>query len=245
MFGLTQTSHFWLYFAMVAGIIVLPGMDMAFVMASALVDGRKAGFAAVAGIVAGGVLHLTMGALGVGLILLSAPRLFNVLLLAGSAYVAWIGASLLRGATALAEIREERSRPLSSTFVRAVLTCLLNPKAYVFMLAVFPQFLRTEYGSIAAQAVVLGAITSLTQATVYGGVALGAAHLRGWLRRNAAAQRTLGRSVGVLLVLVATWAAWQGWQPGLTFAGTSIGRCPSRTIPPAAGSLSPSFVLAC
>ena len=77
MFELAQTGHLWLYFVMVAGIIVLPGMDMAFVMASALVDGRRGGMAAVAGIVAGGVVHLLMGATGVGLVLLSAPGLFN------------------------------------------------------------------------------------------------------------------------------------------------------------------------
>jgi threonine/homoserine/homoserine lactone efflux protein len=214
MFDLTQTSHFWLYFVLVAGIIVLPGMDMAFVMASALVDGRRGGAAAVAGIVAGGMIHVAMGALGVGLLLLSAPGLFNALLVAGALYVAWLGWCLMRGARALDEVREQASRPLWSTFGRAVLTCLLNPKAYVFMLAVFPQFLRSEYGPLVAQAILLAAITSATQAFVYGGVAVGAAGLRGWLQTNPRAQVLMGRSVGALLLLVAAWTAWQGWQGG-------------------------------
>ena len=214
MFELTQTSHLWLYFMLVAGIVVLPGMDMAFVMASALVDGRRAGAAAVAGIVAGGMIHVALGALGVGLVLLSAPRLFNALLLAGSLYVAWMGVSLLRGASALGSVREEASRPLHATWGRAVLTCLLNPKAYVFMLAVFPQFLRAEYGSIAAQTTVLAAITSGTQVLVYGSVAAGAVGLKGWLQGHARGQVLLGRVVGGLLVGVAVWTAWQGWQRG-------------------------------
>ena len=151
MFELAQTGHLWLYFVMVAGIILLPGMDMAFVMASALVDGRRGGMAAVAGIVLGGVIHLLMGATGVALVLLSAPGLFNALLLAGALYVGWMGVSLLRGASALAEVRTAASRTSSATFGRAALTCLLNPKAYVFMLAVFPQFLRVEYGSLLTQ----------------------------------------------------------------------------------------------
>lgn len=212
MFELTQTSQFWLYFVLVAGIVVLPGMDMAFVMASALVDGRRAGAAAVAGIVAGGLVHVAMGTLGVGLVLLSAPRLFNGLLLAGSLYVAWMGVSLLRGASALGSVREEASRPLRATWGRALLTCLLNPKAYVFMLAVFPQFLRAEYGSTVAQATVLAAITACTQGVVYGGVAVGAVGLRGWLRGNARTQVLLGRVIGGMLLLVAAWTAWQGWQ---------------------------------
>lgn len=212
MLELTQTSHFGLYFAMVLGIIVLPGMDMAFVMASALVDGRRAGHAAVAGIVVGGMVHVLMGALGVGLLLQAAPRAFNALLLAGAGYVAWIGVSLLRGASALGEVRAERSRTLTATFGRAALTCLLNPKAYVFMLAVFPQFLRPEYGSIAVQSAVLGAITAVTQWGVYGTVAITSARLRGWLQRKRAAQVTLGRAVGAMLLLAAAWTAVQGWQ---------------------------------
>lgn len=73
-----------------------------------------------------------------------------------------MGWSLLRGASALGNVREEASRPLHATFGRAMLTCLLNPKAYVFMLGMFPQFLRAEYGAIVAQAIVLGAITTAT-----------------------------------------------------------------------------------
>ena len=212
MLELSHSSHFGLYFVLVAGIIVLPGMDMAFVMASTLVDGRKAGAAAVAGIVAGGMVHVALGALGVGLLLLSAPRLFNALPVAGALYVAWIGCSLLRGASALGDVREEASRPLCATFGRALLTCLLNPKAYVFMLAVFPQFLRAEYGSIVAQAIVLGAITATTQVLVYGGVVAAATGLRGWLRGHAQAQVALGQGVGGLLLIVAAWTVWTGWQ---------------------------------
>lgn len=214
VFELTQTSHLWLYFVLVAGIIVLPGMDMAFVLASALDGGRKGGAAAVAGIVAGGMIHVGMGALGVGLVLLSSPRLFNALLVAGSMYVAWMGWSLVRGASSLGEVQEEASRPAWATAGRAALTCLLNPKAYVFMLAIFPQFLRPEYGAIVAQAVLLGAITAFTQVLVYGSVAAGAAGTRSWLRTHAGAQVRLGRFVGALLLLVAAWAAWQGWQRG-------------------------------
>jgi threonine/homoserine/homoserine lactone efflux protein len=125
-----------------------------------------------------------------------------------------MGWSLVRGASAFGEVHERASRPLGSIFTRAVLTCLLNPKAYIFTIAVFPQFLRPDYGSIVGQSVVLSTITALTQAGVYGGVAVGAAGLRGWLRNNAAAQVLMGRSVGALLLLVAVWTAWKGWQHG-------------------------------
>jgi threonine/homoserine/homoserine lactone efflux protein len=214
-FALTQTTHLWLFFVMVFGVVLLPGLDMAFVMASALVDGRRAGGSAVAGIVVGGAVHVAMGAIGVGVLLRLLPEAFNVLLLAGALYIAWIGASLWRGAAALGDMgvsATRRSRSLPATFGRAALTCLLNPKAYVFMLAIFPQFLRPEYGPIWLQAVVLGLIIAFTQAAVYGAMALGAASARDWLHANPASQVRLGRAVGAVLMLAAIWTGWEGWK---------------------------------
>jgi len=215
MTGLVHTQQLWVYFVLVLGIIALPGMDMAFVLSSTLANGRRAGVAAVGGIVAGGLIHTAMGAFGVGLVLMSAPQLFNALLLAGAMYVAWMGMSLLRGAAALGEVADAPVRSTAATFWRAVLTCLLNPKAYVFMLAVFPQFLRLEHGPIAAQVVLLAMITAATQAVVYGGVAVSAADLRRRLGTSERTQKSLSRGVGAMLLLVAAWTVWQGWQRGL------------------------------
>ena len=209
MSPLPHASPLWLYFLLVAGIIALPGMDMAFVLASALTGGRRSGLAAVGGLVAGGWIHVAIGALGIGLLLQAAPGLFEALLVAGSAYVAWIGCSLLRGATALGE-REASARPAHATFGRAVATCLLNPKAYLFTLAVFPQFLRGDRGPVALQVLAMAAITSCTQVAVYGGLALAAGRARHWLHGNPATQRALGRGVGVLLVVAAAWTAAHG-----------------------------------
>ena len=82
------------------------------------------------------------------------------------------------------KVPEGSPKTLTATFSRAFVTCLLNPKAYVFMLAIFQQFIRKEYGPIATQALALGSIIAVTQAAVYGGIALGAVGIRVWLRTN-------------------------------------------------------------
>jgi threonine/homoserine/homoserine lactone efflux protein len=209
---LSHTSHLWLFSVMVLGIIALPGMDMAFVMASALAGGRRLGWAALAGIVVGGAVHVLMAILGVGLLLSLYPLAFNVLLLAGSLYIAYIGWSLWRGAAALGEVGAVPVLTMGQTFWRGMLSCLMNPKAYVFMVAVFPQFVRPAYGSLALQAVVMGAIIAITQTLVYGAIAYGAGSLQKWLRHNPRRQVTMGRSVGVLLMLAAVWTGWHGWR---------------------------------
>lgn len=208
---MTSTAHLWLFFLVVLGVVVLPGMDMAYVLGSSLVGGRRAGLAAVAGIVTGGFCHVAMGVLGIAALLSVAPAAFNVLLLAGAAYVAWIGVSLLRGGAAFATAAGAASTP-GRCYRQAVATCLLNPKAYVFMLAVFPQFLRPAEGPIAAQAVVLSAIIATTQAGVYGGIALVASRAREWLEARPSRNALVGRAVGALLVLAAVLTGAQGWR---------------------------------
>jgi threonine/homoserine/homoserine lactone efflux protein len=202
----------WLFALLVAGIIALPGMDMAIVLSSALVDGRRGGAAAVAGIVAGGLAHVALGMLGIGLLLQLAPKAFNTLLLAGAAYVAWMGVGLWREPGALVAVPAASTRPAHRTFWRALATCLLNPKAYVFMVAVFPQFLRPDGGPLALQALVLWAVIAAHQLAIYGAVALGAQRLRAWLAASTGQQQRLARIVAGLLLATAAWTAWQGWQ---------------------------------
>ena len=198
---------------MVASVVALPGLDMAFVLASSLVGGRRAGFAAVAGIVAGGMCHMTMGALGVAAVLRVAPRAFNAVLLVGGVYVAWIGWSLARHGLALGDVDETKaSVSRFTTFRRGALTNLLNPKAYLFMLAIFPQFVRKEYGPVWLQAAEMAVIVSLTQIAGYGAVVLVADRARVWLARSSSAQFAIARTVGVLLIAIAIATGVEGWR---------------------------------
>lgn len=208
-----ETGHLWLYFLVVFGIIVLPGLDMAFVVANSMVGGNRAGFAAVAGIVAGGVCHVVMGALGIAAVLTLWPAMFNAMLLAGALYIGWTGWTLLRssagsGLPSPAAATADRR----SVFVRGMTTCLLNPKAYVFMLAVFPQFLTPDNGALWIQASALGVITAVTQAAVYGTVALLAVRASLWLQGNPDAQRNVARGIGVVLIVAALITGIRGWQ---------------------------------
>ncbi|WP_457281787.1 LysE family translocator [Polaromonas sp. P5_D5] len=205
-------AHLWLFFLMVLGIIILPGMDMAFVMASSLTGGRRAGLFAVAGIVAGGICHVVAGALGLGILLQLVPGMVNVMLVAGSLYIAWIGWSLMRSTSVFGALPDIEPPSPWRTFRQAALTCLLNPKAYLFMLAIFPQFLRLEYGSLWVQAVALGLIIAITQSGVYGSLALAAAGTRRWLAQRPGASVAMARAVGAVLIAGACFTAWQGWR---------------------------------
>jgi threonine/homoserine/homoserine lactone efflux protein len=208
-------SHYeqlWLFFVLVFGIIVLPGLDMAFVMGSALSGGRSRGFAAVAGIIAGGICHVLMTALGISVLIKLIPGAFNALLLAGALYIGWIGMSLMRSESSFGLQPDTRLRSRAATFRQGMVTSLLNPKAYLFMLAIFPQFLRPDYGLIWLQALVMWLIIALNQLCVYGGVALMADRARRWLHGKPAAGMMATRCVGALLIVAAMFTGFEGWR---------------------------------
>ena len=106
----------------------------------------------------------------------------------------------------------ELTPSLALPFRRGMITNLLNPKAYAFMLAIFPQFVSAERGSIALQALPLAAIIAVTQVAVYCIVVLAAAAARGWLIGHPRALAGVGRTVGAFLVVAAVASAWQSWR---------------------------------
>ncbi|QTD44921.1 LysE family translocator [Ottowia testudinis] len=205
---MTYSAHLALYLVLLIGIIALPGMDMAFVLGNALAGGARRGWAAVAGIVCGGLCHTALASLGVGAVLRSSPWLFNALLLSGAAYLAWLGVGLLRNGapSALVPAEAATAQKTRTTVLQGMAVCLLNPKAYLFMLAVFPQFVRPGYGPLLGQVVVLGLMTAGVQVLIYGFITMAAARTRQWLGASGRWQTVLMRAVGMLLTAGAVWS---------------------------------------
>jgi threonine/homoserine/homoserine lactone efflux protein len=206
------SEHLWLYFLVVFGVVVLPGMDMAFVLANALTRGLGASLAAIAGVIAGAACHVVLAVLGVAAILQLWPALFNAVLVAGALYVAWLGWGLLRCTEGAFQVVATGDSKTGSVFLQGMLTNVLNPKTCVFMLAIFPQFLKPEQGPLWPQGIALGMISAATQAGVYGSIALLAHRARRWFEASPRANVLIARAVGLALVGTAVLTAWRGWR---------------------------------
>ncbi|TDR81564.1 LysE family translocator [Paludibacterium purpuratum] len=207
---MSEYANLWLYFLLVFGVIILPGMDMAFVMSSSMTGGRRVGLVAVAGIVAGGICHMLIAATGLSVLLKLVPATFLILLFAGAIYIAWIGWSLLHTRSLASSVATRGARTARQGFFGAMATCLLNPKAYLFMLAIFPQFVRADRGPIWMQASVLSLITAATQVAVYGSLALLAAQAMKTLADKPKAGAYAARGVGLMLILASVVTVWSG-----------------------------------
>jgi threonine/homoserine/homoserine lactone efflux protein len=79
-------------------------------------------------------------------------------------------------------------------------------------LATYPIFIQPQYGPVWRQAMVMGAMTVLTQLGIYGGLALAAAKSRELMISNPKVTIWIGRSAGLMFILVAMLTIWHAFQ---------------------------------
>ncbi len=207
--GVDYADTMMLFAVLLVGIILVPGMDMLFVLTSTLGGGRRAGAAAIGGIVAGGAINTAVGAAGVSVILSQSPTAFALLSLAGALYMGWIGVDLVRSRIVVDRVEDGVAAPILAVFRRGAVTCLLNPKAHVFVVAVVPQMLQPEFGPLVGQVGVLVTMTAFVQIAIYGAVGLAAAEGRRFLLAHPAVTIAIGKGAGVLFLAVAGVTLWR------------------------------------
>ncbi len=196
-----EGAAFLTFLATAVAIIVTPGADMAMILGATLTAGRRQGFLAVGGVISGALVHISVAAIGLSALLAASPAAMRVVGVLGAAYLVWVGVSLLRSGAELHPEAAIRARGWA-VWRRAAGTNLLNPKAYLFMLAVFPHFLRPGGWPSWAQTLVLGAILLSLSALIYGGLVAASSALAARGEANPALTRNLGRATGAYLAVL-------------------------------------------
>jgi leucine efflux protein len=202
MFGITDLGT---YVLGVIFIVLLPGPNSLYVLSVAGRRGVRAGYAGACGVFLGDTILMLLTAAGAASLLKAAPALFLVIKSVGAAYLAWVGIQLLRSAwqqwrtPANAETsapQEDTSRP----FHRALLISLLNPKAILFFLSFFVQFVDPAYAYPAVTFLALGAIVQFFSAVYLSVLILAGARLAAAFRAHRRAASVTSGSVGTLFL---------------------------------------------
>ncbi len=193
-----------LAFAAAAAIIIaVPGPSVVFAISRAMAHGRRTAMASVVGNAAGLLLLVILVAVGLGALLARSETLFWVIKALGAAYLVYLGFQAIRHRHDFgASSQESEPEPISwSTSLRqGFVVGVSNPKSFILVAAVLPQFVDQGAGQFGLQVFLLGVILvsiALASDTVW---ALLAARLRLWLSRSPRRGALLGTVGGVSMI---------------------------------------------
>lgn len=193
-----------LSFALASFLIELtPGPNMTYLALISAAEGRRAGFATVAGVALGlGIVGL-LAAVGVAELIGASRIAYETLRWAGVAflfYLAWDG---WRHGT---DVVNAADQPDGRHFMRGLITNLLNPKAAVFYVAVLPTFVEAGKPPL-GQAVTLTLVYVAVATIVHALIVVLAGTLEPVLN-DPRRERIARRILSALLALVAVWFGW-------------------------------------
>ncbi|MGH3415993.1 MAG: leucine efflux protein LeuE [Actinocrinis sp.] len=196
-------------------IILLPGPNSIYVLSVAARRGVRTGYRAAAGVFLGDSTLIALTSLGAASLLKRSPVAFDVVKYLGAGYLAMLGLGMLR--SSVRALRERRARAQDPDgaayepheapaqdgerpFRRALLVSLLNPKAILFFLAFFTQFVNPAYPDPAVPFAVLAIIIQGFSVLYLSSLILGGDRLAAALRRRRRLSASMTGGVGTLFL---------------------------------------------
>jgi threonine/homoserine/homoserine lactone efflux protein len=183
-------------------IELTPGPNMAYLAALSSLYGRRAGFSMVMGIAAGLCTLGFAAGLGAAALVMNNPMLYQSVRWAGVAYLLWLAWDSWRMS---GDIAHGTGDMQARSFWRGFITNILNPKAMLFYVAVFPVFINSQ-SPVAEQGAVLVLAYVAIATTVHCAIVLLGDRAGAFLRDPAVRQASRYAFSGVLLVIAAWFA---------------------------------------
>lgn len=196
-------------------IILLPGPNSLFVLATAAAKGIAPGYKAASGIFIGDTVLILLTAAGAGTLLQTVPALFYALRAVGALYLFYLGVRML---WALYKPTPEQANPTPTVldqavqkqnyFSKALILSLLNPKAIFFLLSFFVQFVDPAHGQPWIAFMVLGAFLQLFSVIYLSSLIFGGSYLAQGFRRHRYLAVIGSGSIAVLFIAFAVRMAF-------------------------------------
>lgn len=199
-------------------IVLLPGPNSLYVLSVSARRGTRDGYRAAGGVFAGDAALMILAAGGIASLMRTTPILFSVIKWAGAAYLVYLAFGLLRGAVVgwrarqrtrqtdaemveevLTEAVVESAPPrgeVENPFRRAFVVSLLNPKAILFFVSFFVQFVDPAYPYPALSFLALGAWAQLFSFTYLSILIFGGSYLAATFKKRQRTKAALSAGVG-------------------------------------------------
>ncbi len=198
-----MTLHsFLLFISACIALALIPGPDMAYMLARCIAQGRRAGVLAALGFNLGGLVHATAAALGLSAVLASSSTAFTAVKWLGAAYLIYLGIAAIRSRSEqIPAAAGFAAGPGHKTILwQAFLSDVLNPKVALFFVAFVPQFVDPHSSHAGLQFFLLGITCNLVCLPINLLLVLFSSRFTQTLRGNAAVSRWLQRGMGTLFI---------------------------------------------
>lgn len=139
-------------------VVVAPGTGVLYTLATGLAQGSRASIVAAFGCTVGIVPHMAAAVTGLAAVLHASALAFEVLRLAGVAYLLYMAWATVRSGGALSVEGGQAPRSALRTITQGVLINILNPKLSIFFFAFLPQFVAPNEANALARMVEMSAV---------------------------------------------------------------------------------------
>jgi len=181
--------------------IVTPGPTVLLALNNAARFGIRRATWGIMGAAAADILLVALVGLGLGVVLAASETLFVTLKWVGAAWLAYIGLRMLLSSdTALPDGTEAEAPARGRLFLKSFFVAMSNPKYYIFMTALLPQFVSTAQPALPQYASLAVVIVSIDVAVMLGYAMLGKKSLH---LLKASGIRWMNRISGSFLLILA------------------------------------------
>lgn len=188
----------------IAGVLLnlTPGVDTMYILTRSITQGRRAGVYSVLGITTGGLIHTTLAAFGLSIVLAKSAFAFNMIKYIGVAYLVYLGIKMIIERNNLFDNNTQKieTTDLFKIYRQGLLTNVLNPKVALFFLSLLPQFINPQYANGPIPFLILG-VTFMTTGTIWCLVlAYSASMITRTLRNNDKIGKIMQKMSGILFI---------------------------------------------
>ena len=186
---------------------ISPGPDFAVVTRNCLRGTFRTGYLTSLGVATALLVHVTYCLFGVALLIAESPLAFHIIKYLGAGYLFYLGLLLLkekRSPEGTPEVAKNIKKQ-QSPFLAGFLCNLLNPKATLFVLSLFTQFIDPSMPFLSKAA--LGSIIALTALVWFVFLSYLITH-RLLQKRFASFQLIINRAMGVALCCLAVYVVF-------------------------------------
>ncbi|KVH31022.1 amino acid transporter [Burkholderia cepacia] len=196
-----------LAFALILSVgVATPGPTVLLAMSNGSRYGLRHAVVGMLGAVTADVVMVALVGFGLGMLLEASETAFVTLKLAGAAWLAYVGVRMLlsSGGRGASQAVDHAMPDRRTAFLKSFFVAMSNPKYYLFMSALLPQFVDRSHAIAPQYAILAATIVAIDVVGMTGYALLGVHSVRVW---KAAGEKWLNRVSGSLLLILAGYVA--------------------------------------